>query len=399
MPRSEQKETTDAGERLRKALQTMGREETDRPHRVTPAEIGARPPEEGQPLLQPLQLFGPSQLDRAVFCRQLATMIEVGIPLLRALQLLAKRTANPRLAAAIESAAGRVEAGASVSQAFEANKRIFTPLVCNIVRVGEVGGILEDSLVRLAQIIESKAEIKRKVTSALMYPATAVTVAIGVIVLILVKAVPAFRDAYGSDDKLPEITKFIIGLSDWLKGWFWLWLPAIVGAIAAAGWWSRTPRGHVAASWIAIKLPVLGRITRKIGVARFSRTLGGLLDAGVPLIEGLAVAADTNENAVISRALRDVRESVEKGERVNLPLARAKVFPPLVVDMIAIGEETGTLDRMLDKVAEIYDADVDSTLRGLSTIIEPLLIVFLGGVVIFIALAVMLPYFSLVDTI
>ncbi len=368
---------------------------------VSPAEIGAYSAEEERAFLdRGIHLFGPSMLDRAVFCRQLATMIEVGIPLLRGLKILAKRTPHPRLAGAVDEVARRVEEGQPVSQSMAQNESMFTPLVCQIVKVGEVGGILEDSLVRLAEIMESKAETRRKVRAAMMYPAVALLVAIGVLVVILVKAVPVFTGVYGQvDQELPGATRFVIGLSNLVTEWLWLWALILVGLVVWWQWFVRTPAGQGFTSVLALRLPVIGRIATKIGVARFTRTISGLLTAGIPLVESISIAADTNENTVVSNALRDVYRSVEQGEKVAGPLARARIFPPLVVDMVAIGEETGTLDRMLKRVADIYDADVDSTLRGLSSIIEPVLIVFMGVIVIFIALAVLLPYFNLVQVV
>lgn len=362
-------------------------------------ELGSHPPEEDAGRITgQIHLFGPSNLDRAIFCRQFATLIEVGIPLLRALQMLSTRTPHAHLAKAIQDVATKVEQGQSISDAMRDNERVFSPLVCNIIRVGETGGILEPSLIRLAQIMESRADMNRKIFSAVLYPLTALAVAIGVVILIMVKAVPIFMSVYGEADvELPSLTLFVVGISNFLTKWLLIWLPALIGGAIWAGWFSRTDNGRAVVSALALRMPIVSRVARKIAVARFSRTLGSLLTSGVPLIEALQITADTNENTVIADALHRVHASVEKGEKMARPLAHARIFPPLVVDMIAIGEETGTLDRMLEKIADIYDADVDATLRGLSTIIEPMLIVVLGGVVIVIALAVMLPYFNLVN--
>lgn len=362
-------------------------------------ELGSHPPEaDAGRMTGQIHLFGPSNLDRAVFCRQFATLIEVGIPLLRALQMLSVRTPHAQLAKAIADVAKKVEEGQSISDAMRDNERTFSPLVCNILRVGETGGILESSLIRLAQIMEARADMNRKVLSAVLYPLTALAVAVGVVILIMVKAVPIFMSVYGeADADLPSLTLLVVGISNFLTKWLPIWLPLLIGGSIWAGWYSRTDSGRAVVSALSLRMPIVSRVARKIAVARFSRTLGSLLNSGVPLIESLQITADTNENTVIADALNRVHASVEKGEKMARPLGQAKIFPPLVVDMIAIGEETGTLDRMLGKIADIYDADVDATLRGLSTIIEPLLIVALGGVVIVIALAVMLPYFNLVN--
>lgn len=347
-----------------------------------------------------VSLFGPSNMDRAVFCRNLATLIEVGIPLLRALKMLARRTEHGKLAKAVSSVADRVEEGQSISQAMDEHRRMFSPLVVSIVRVGEVGGILEGSLQRLADIMETKARIRRKIRSASMYPAVTLTVALAVVVLIMVKAVPMFAGMYTqAEAELPGPTQFILTLSNVLTSYLWLWVLCFVGAVAGYLYFISTPPGREFLSRASFSIPGLRTIARQIAVARFSRTLGSLLAAGIPLSESLTIAADTNENNVIRRVLTKVQGSVEEGNKMGPQLASARVFPNLVVDMISIGEETGTLDRMLEKIADIYDDEVESSLNGIASIIEPVLIVLLGGVVIFIALAVLLPYFNLVHVI
>lgn len=347
-----------------------------------------------------IRIFGVNNLDRAVFCRQLATMIEVGIPLLRSLQLLSKRTAHQKLSAAIGRVAQKVEQGQSVSKAMDDDMRVFSPLVCNIVRVGEVGGILENSLVRLAEIMESKTQISRKIFAAMMYPLVALVVAFGVVMVILVKAVPVFTEVYTkAGAELPGPTQIVMALSNAATNFWPLWVLVVIGLVVGLPAYFRTLPGRTMLSFITLRFPVLGRIARKIAMARFSRTLSSLLSAGIPLTECLEISAATNENTLVAAALRRVHDAVQSGEKVGPALARTRIFEPLVVDMISIGEETGTLDRMLERIADIYDADVDATLSGVSAIIEPVLIVFLGGIVIFIALAVMLPYFNLSDVV
>lgn len=394
----ESKPLPEDGSSLRDALMNKAGEKRH-PH-VTPYEIGNMPPEEENALSKPLSFGGPSYLDRAVFCRQLATLIEVGIPMLKAMQMLGTRTANGRLRAAIADAARGIEEGLPIHQSLARNRNTFSPIVVNVVRVGEIGGILEDSLIRLAEIMETKAKMRRKIVAASAYPMVALAVAILVVGVIMIRAIPVFAEIYKeSGSELPAPTVLIIGLSNFLtSAWPVLIVIAVLAAIGLR-MWRRTPGGQRFFSWISLKLPILRGITQKIGVARFTRTLGGLVTAGVPLVDALRISADSNENTVIADALRDVQQHVEKGERMAAPLAHAGVFPPLVVDMIGIGEETGTLDRMLVKVADIYDAEVDAVMSGLSSIIEPLLIVVLGGIVIFIALAVLLPYFNLVNVV
>ena len=367
---------------------------------VTRHDIGSAPAEEDSALSRPISIGGPGYLERAIFCRQMATLIEVGIPVMRALQMLSKRTSNAKLRHAIEETARGVEEGQSIHQAMSVHQKVFSPLVVNIVRIGELGGILEDSMVRLAEIMEAKARIKRQVTSAMMYPATALFIAVAILVLILTVAIPQFAVVYeGANHDLPGPTQFVIDLSNFVTGaWPILLVVAVLG-IVGLRMWSRTPGGRRTFSWIAIKTPILRGINQKIAVARSARTLSGLITAGIPLTDAMSITSDASENVLVGDAIARVHEQLEQGNRMAEPLAEAGVFPDLVVDMIGIGEETGTLDRMLTKVADIYDAEVDATLNGLSSIIEPLLIVVLGGMVIFIALAVLLPYFNLVDVI
>lgn len=351
-------------------------------------------------LKRQIKLLPPNNLDRAVFCRNLSTLIEVGIPLLQALRMLGKRTEHPKLAQAVNKVATRVEEGQSISQGMSEQETMFSPLVVSIVKVGEVGGILEGSLARLADIMETKVMISRKIRSATMYPAITLLIAFGVIVVVLTKAVPVFAEVYKqADHDLPQITQTVLNISGFLTSFWFLWVPAVVGGIVGYLVFMTTPPGKEFTSQLGLRSPGIGRISRKIAVARFSRTLSSLLTAGIPLDQSISITADTNENTVVRRALKKVQGTVEQGNRMALQLASEGIFPNMVVDMIAIGEETGTLDRMLDKISDIYEADVEADLDGISSIVEPLLIVILGVVVMVIALAVMLPYFNLVKVI
>jgi type IV pilus assembly protein PilC len=397
---------TPSGERssVSEALSRVkGAEEPGKSHApgVSTREIGHMTPEEQSSIGRPVTMWrGPSHLDRAVFCREFATLVEVGIPVLKAIKMLAQRTAHKRLRAAVADAAQAVEEGQSVHQAMALNMKVFSPLVVNIVRVGELGGMLEDSLVRLAEIMESKSRIRRRIISASMYPAVAMVVALVVVVVIMTTAIPEFAQVYkdiGAD--LPGSTQVMIKISDVIvSSWWALAIAAVLGVIGLK-MWAQTPGGARFFSWFQLRMPILRGVNQKIGTARFTRSLGGLLKAGIPLTEALVITADSSENLLIADALRDVHRSVEGGERMAGRLVEAGVFPELVSDMIAIGEETGTLDKMLVKVAEIYEEETDATLAGLTSIIEPLLIAGLGGIVIFIAFAVLKPYFNLASNI
>ena len=362
---------------------------------VTPREVGRYPAEEQSALSQPISFGNPGYLDRAVFCRNFATLTEVGIPVLKALQMLVARTSHPKLRRALRATSVSVEQGQTIHQAMLPHAAIFSPLVVNIVRIGEMGGILEGSLVRLAEIMESKARIKRQIFSALAYPFVVVCIAILAVTVIMIKAVPAFAAAYGDPALLPVPTQIVMGLSDFFTRFWPILLIGFVALIVGVRLWSHTRSGMRFFSILAIRFPIIRGINRKIAVARASRTIGGLLGAGIPLTEALGIAAETNENLVVCDALKRVQAAVQNGDRMTDPLEESGIFPPMAVDMIGVGEETGTLDRMLIKLADIYDSEVDSALSGLATIIEPLLIVLLGGVVMFIAVAALMPYFNL----
>ncbi|MCE5230176.1 type II secretion system F family protein [bacterium] len=361
-------------------------------------DVGAAPAagEMVSGMSKPISLFGPNFLERAVFCRQFATLIQVGIPVLKSLQMLARRTSNGRLRSAIYDAARGVEEGEPIHQSLARNERTFSPLVVSIVRIGEVGGILEESLRRLADIMESKARIRRMAWSAAMYPIVAICVAIMVVMVVMVKAIPTFAEVYkNANVDLPTPTRVIIAMSDFLVVAWPFVIVGLIAAVIALSLWGRTSSGRRFYSWIGLRIPIMSAINRKIAVARSCRTLGGLVSAGIPLTDGIKITGDSSENLLVADAWYEVHDEVERGGRMNEPLAQARIFPPVVVDMIAIGEETGTLDTMLNKIADTYDTEVQSTLAGLASIIEPLLIILLGGVVIFIATAVLLPYFKM----
>jgi type IV pilus assembly protein PilC len=365
------------------------------PH-VTPFEIGSAAPEEASSLSRPISLGGPGYLDRAIFCRQFATLIEVGIPVLKALQMLGRRTSHAKLRDAIVATAKGVEEGQTIHQAMASHVKVYSSLVVNIIRIGELGGLLEDSLVRLAEIMESKARIKRQLTSAMMYPCAVLTIAFGILLVMLGYVIPQFGQLYEEmGQELPGMTRFILGLSNFVQHAWWLILILLVLGAFGLRVWGNTAGGKWAFSWLALHVPIMRGVNQKIGVARSTRTLGGLVVSGIPLLEALSITAQSNENVLIAEALEKVRDQVEKGGRMSEPLAEAGVFPDLVVDMIGIGEETGTLDRMLTKIADIYDGEANATLNGLASIIEPILIVVLGMLVFFLALAVLLPYFNL----
>lgn len=347
-----------------------------------------------------IRLFGPNITDMAMFCRQLATLLDVGIPLLRSLKILAERTQHPKLKQVVTQVASRVEEGQTLSSSLAQHPKIFSNLFISVVKVGEVAGILDSSLKRLAEILEKKAEIKKKVTSAMMYPIVSFCVCIFVVIVVLAFAIPKFVEVYNSvDAQLPGTTRTIIGLSNFVRTYPLVYIPLIIIAVALFFFYIKTPSGKYLFDLFKLRAPVLGTISTKVNVARFTRTLANLLQAGIPLLEGIRISAKTSENDIVAQTLEKVYATVEKGGKMEQPLRQGNVFPPLVVDMISIGDEAGALDNMLIKVAEAYDNDVDATLRGLTSIIEPILIIFMGFIVVFVALSMLLPYFNLVKVI
>lgn len=340
---------------------------------------------------------GISTRHMAAYCRQLATLVDVGVPLLRSLKILAERSAHPELRRVTADVARRVEEGQAFSSALAAHPRVFSPMFISVVRTGEAGGILEEALRRLSELLERQAEIRRRVVGALIYPVITLIIEIIIIGIIMVYALPKLIAAYPKPEDLPQITRFLMSISTWVAA-NWL-IALIVLAVVVIGFWlfRRTPSGRALTQNIALRLPLCGNLIRKINVERFSRTLGSLTAAGIPLIEALAITAETSDNEVLRRTLLKVRETVERGGKMDEPMRSEPVFDAMVVDMVMVGDEAGALDTMLLKLADIYDSEVDVALRSLSSILEPLLIVFLGLAVGFLAVAVFLPYISLVN--
>lgn len=386
--------------KLREAIETKirGAEADSAAATEPPASSGGGPGEPGL-LQREIRLFGPNIRDMAMFCRQLATLLDVGIPLLRALKILSVRTQHPRLKNVVRRVADEVEKGNRFSAALAEHPRVFSPLFVNVARVGEAGGILESAMKHLANVLESKASIRRRILAACAYPAAAITVAIIILVVIMTVAIPRFRSIYaqiGGEGKLPRPTQWVLAISDFIREQYIFYIPAIIVIVLLLYLFRRTATGRRFFDWCRLRLPLLSNINVKIAIARLTRSLGSLLTAGIPLLEALRVTADSSENILVAEATRRVHDTVESGGKLEDQLRReSHVFPPIVVDMIAIGDEGGVLDVMLNKLAETYDEEVESSLRGLTAVIEPALIVILGLVVVFIALALLLPYFHL----
>jgi type IV pilus assembly protein PilC len=334
----------------------------------------------------------------AVFTRQFSVMIDAGLPLVQCLEILASQQENKLFQKVLTGTRSAVEGGSNLSAAMKQFPKVFDPLYSNMVEAGETGGILDTILQRLSNYIEKNVKLKAAVKSALIYPIGVVSIAAGVIILLLWKVVPIFATLFaGLGVDLPLPTKIVIGMSNFVGSIFGL---LIVVGVAAGVFglkiWYGTPGGRYFLDSLILKLPVLGILMRKIAVARFTRTLGTLISSGVPILEGLDITARTSGNAVVERALFQVRKSLEEGKSLTEPLKDSAVFPGMVTQMISVGEQTGAMDAMLQKIADFYEDEVDSAVKDLLTALEPIMIVFLGVVVGGVVISMYLPLFTLI---
>ena len=334
----------------------------------------------------------------AVFVRQFSVMIDAGLPLVQCLQILGSQEEDKHFAATILAVRSDVESGASLADAMAKHPKAFDPLFTNMIAAGEAGGILDTILKRLATYIEKAVKLKGQVKSAMIYPIAVIVIAVVVVGVILWKVIPTFASLFaGLGAELPLPTRIVIALSDFLVSF----MPFIIVGIVAIGWafktYYATPGGKHQIDAITLKLPVLGLLMRKIAVARFCRTLSTLLSSGVPILDGLDITAKTSGNTVIEKAIQLTRTSIERGETISAPLKETGVFPPMVTQMIAVGETTGALDTMLSKIADFYEEEVDTAVAGLLTLLEPIMIAFLGGAVGGIVIAMYLPIFDLIS--
>ena len=334
----------------------------------------------------------------AVFTRQFSVMIDAGLPLVQCLEILGAQEEDQNFAAVILSTRGHVESGASLADAMKHHPKVFDPLFTNMIAAGEAGGILDTILKRLATYIEKAVKLKGQVKSAMVYPVAVVVIAAVVVGLILWKVIPTFANLFaGLGAELPLPTRIVIGLSNNLVRFGPFLIAGIVGIGFAFKTYYATPKGQMAIDAIVLKLPIFGMLMRKIAVARFCRTLSTLLASGVAILEALDITAKTAGNAVIERAIQITRTSIERGETIATPLKATNVFPSMVVQMIGVGEATGALDTMLSKIADFYEEEVDVAVAGLLTLLEPLMIALLGGVVGGIVIAMYMPIFSLIS--
>src|SRR6266704_1227281 len=334
----------------------------------------------------------------AIFTRQFSVMIDAGLPLVQCLEILAGQQENKLFQKVLIGTRASVEGGATLSAAMRQYPKVFDALYVNMVEAGETGGILDTILQRLSTYIEKNVKLKRAVKSAMVYPVGVLSVAAGVITLLLWKVVPIFATLFiGLGADLPLPTRVVIQLSNFVGSIYGLLIVVLlVGAIIMVKVWYGTKQGRMALDSLLLKLPLLGIQLRKIAVARFTRTLGTLIASGVPILEGLDITARTAGNAVIEKALMDVRRALEAGRNLADPLKDSNVFPGMVTQMIRVGEQTGSMDAMLQKIADFYEDEVDAAVKDLLAAMEPMMIVFLGVVVGGIVISMYLPLFSLI---
>jgi type IV pilus assembly protein PilC len=343
---------------------------------------------------------GVEEKEIVVFTRQFATMIDAGLPLVQCLEILASQQDNKVFKKALTEIRQSVEGGLTFAAALKQHPKIFTSLYANMVEAGEAGGILDTILNRLAMYMEKAMALKKKVKSAMIYPSTIVSVAVVVVIFLLVFVIPTFKAMFeGFGAALPLPTQIVLELSNIVRAYFLVGLGAIAAMIVGIRMWYKTSSGKLAIDSFLLKTPVFGILIRKVAVAKFTRTLGTLISSGVAILDGLDITARTAGNKVVEGAVLRTRASIAEGKTIADPLKASGVFPPMVVQMIAVGEQTGALDAMLGKIADFYDEEVDTAVSNLTALLEPMLMVFLGVVIGGVVIAMYMPIFKLVTVV
>jgi len=335
-----------------------------------------------------------------LFSRQFATMIDAGLSVVKCLDILQQQCKDVKLKEVIGQVKHDVASGASLTDAIGKHPRVFSSLYVNMIRSAEAGGILDKVLDRLAGFLEKEQEVRSKVKSAMMYPAVVFVFAILMLMALVFFVLPKFKMIFESMNlTLPLSTRALLGLSGFMTHFWYIFLMLVVGLIVAYKVYARTDRGKYHIDLLKLKVPIMGDLVMKTAISRFARTFGTLIASGVPVLRALEIVAETAGNVVVSQTINQTRASVKEGEKISTPLMGSKIFPVMVVQMIGVGEETGRLDQMLTKVSDFYDQEVDATLKGLTSLIEPLMIVGLGAIVGFIAVSVISPIYQLVGSI
>jgi type IV pilus assembly protein PilC len=359
--------------------------------KVKPKELS-----EYLPFLKP----GVKEKDVVVFARIFATMINAGLPLIQCLDLLAQQEQNKTFAKVIKTIKEDIEGGSTLSDALKKHPKIFDELFTNLIAAGESGGILDVILQRLSSYMEKAMKLKSKVKGAMTYPASVLVISVGVVALLLIKVIPVFQKMFeGMGGELPAPTQFLVNLSAWAQKYFIFAIALVVGAIFAFKRFYATERGTLIIDDLILKSPVFGPLLKKVAVAKFTRTMATMMSSGVPILDGLAIVSKTSGNKIIENGLLNVRKSISEGKTIAEPLMETGLFPPMVVQMIAVGEATGALDTMLAKIADFYDDEVDAAVEAMTALLEPFMMVFLGGVVGGMIIAMYLPIFKMASVV
>ncbi len=349
--------------------------------------------------------FGPpkqriTDRDLIVFTRQFSTMVDAGLPIVQCLDILGKQMDNKTFGEIVLEVKSMIESGSDLSEALRKHPKVFDTLFCNLVEAGEAGGILDIILRKLAEYIEKAAALKKKVKSAMVYPGVIMTVAVGVVSFLMIFVIPAFATMFsGAGQDLPGPTAIVMAISDFFRTKWYYIFGGIAALIIFVKKFYGTERGRLIIDRNLLRLPIIGVLIRKVSVAKFSRTLGTLVSSGVPIIESLEICARTAGNKIVENAVIKTIIAIKEGESIAAPIAREGVFPPMVIQMIDVGENSGQLDKMLTKIADFYDEEVDSAVQNLTALLEPALMVFLGIIVGFIVVAMYLPIFKIGDAI
>lgn len=373
----------------------------DAPEAAAPAAKPAKAKKAKKSIKLP-SFGGVKTKDLMVLTRQLATLVDAGLPLTRGLRVLHRQTTNEVLKEALGGMLETVETGNTFSESLGNYPKIFNHLYVNMVKAGEAGGVLETVLNRLAEFMEKAEKIKNKVKGAMTYPVVVLCAALGIVVFLMLAVIPKFQQIFNDlmgGEGMPALTQFVINLSEWVQNYWLFALAGGFGAFVLCKIFAKTPYGSYVKDVIALRAPVFGQLTQKTVVARLTRTLGTLLSSGVPVLQALSIVKETTGNQVVAKALQLVHDSVKEGEGMTAPLGASGVFPPMVVSMVEVGEETGALPEMLIRVANTYDDEVDNAVAAMTSIIEPIMIIFLAVIVGGIVIAMFMPLISIIGTI
>jgi type IV pilus assembly protein PilC len=335
-----------------------------------------------------------------IFTRQFSTMINAGLPLVQCLDILSSQQSNPSFKKVTSQIKGDVEGGSTFADALSKHPKIFDSLYVNLVAAGEVGGVLDTVLNRLAVYMEKNEALKSKVKGAMTYPIIVLCVAFGVVAILMIFVIPTFSDMFKQfGSALPGPTQFIVNLSSFFRNFWWAMIGFIVALIFGFKFIRTQEKGRFYTDKMMLRLPVFGSLIRKVAVAKFTRTLGTMISSGVPIMDGLEITSKTAGNIIIENAIRTVRTAISEGRTMSEPLEQTGLFPGMVVQMIAVGEATGAMDQMLSKIADFYDEEVDTAVEALTSALEPMLMVFLGGIIGFVVVAMYLPIFKMASAI